>query len=172
MSPSLQPLLASAVVVSYGGRTVLRSVDFRATPGQRVGLVGENGSGKSTLLRVLSGEQQPDHGSMVRPVDLVHLPQDPVFPLGATVGEVLDQALRPLHEAVRAVEVLGAALARGGAEQPYADALEWAEDHDAWARTCAPSSPRSAWASPGWTARATSTRCPADSAVGSPSRRR
>ena len=128
------PLIARDVVVSYGTRQVLTGVDFRASPGQRVGLVGGNGSGKSTLLRVLAGRQEPDGGSVVRPADLVHLPQDPVFPDGATIGGLLDRALRPLHQAVRAVEVLGAALADDDARdgQAYADALAWAQDHDAW----------------------------------------
>ncbi len=111
---SLQPLVASDVVVTYGDRTVLAGVDLRAPPGQRVGLVGENGSGTSTLLRVLAGAQQPDSGTVLRPPDLLHLPQDPVFPPGATVGSVLDEALAPLHDAVRAVEALGAGLADGG----------------------------------------------------------
>jgi macrolide transport system ATP-binding/permease protein len=132
VSITLQPLIARDVLVSYGARRALAGVDLRASPGQRVGLVGENGSGKSTLMRVLAGEQQPDGGTVGRPVDLVHLPQEPVFAPGTTVGALLDQALAPLHEAVRAVERLGAALARGGHEQPYIDALAWAEDHDAW----------------------------------------
>jgi len=132
VSITLQPLIAHDVLVSYGARTALCGVDLRASPGQRVGLVGENGSGKSTLMRVLSGEQQPDGGTVRRPVDLVHLPQEPVFAPGTTVGAVLDQVLVPLHEAVRSVERLGAALARGGDAQPYVEALAWAEDHDAW----------------------------------------
>jgi len=53
----------------------------------------------------------------------MHLPQEPVFARGTTVGNVLDRALVPSHEAVRSVERLGAALARGGEEQPYVDAL-------------------------------------------------
>jgi macrolide transport system ATP-binding/permease protein len=125
-------LISYDVFVSYGTRMVLCGVDLRASPGQRVGLVGENGSGKSTLIRVLAGEQEPDGGTVCRPVDLVHLPQEPVFARGTTVGAVLDRALLPLHKAVRSVERLGAALARGGDEQPYVDALAWAQDHDAW----------------------------------------
>ena len=132
MSITLQPLIAHDVFVSYGARMVLRGVDLRASPGQRVGLVGENGSGKSTLMRVLAGEHHPDGGTVRRPVDLVHLPQEPVFAPGTTVGAVFDRALAPLHEAVRSVERLGVALARGWDEQPYVDALAWAEDHEAW----------------------------------------
>jgi macrolide transport system ATP-binding/permease protein len=132
LSASRQSLVAVDILVQYGARTVLRGVDLRASPGQRVGLIGENGSGKSTLLRVLAGEQQSGGGTVRRPADLAHLPQDPVFASGATVGSVLEEALAPLHRAVREVERLGTALAHGGSQQAYADALAWAEDHDAW----------------------------------------
>ena len=33
-------------------------------PADRIGILGPNGAGKSTLLRLLSGEQQPDSGSV------------------------------------------------------------------------------------------------------------
>jgi macrolide transport system ATP-binding/permease protein len=125
-------VVAVDLFVAYGDRIVLNGVDLRASAGQRLGLIGENGSGKSTLLRVLAGEQQPDGGTVQRPLDLAHLPQEPVFAPGATVGSVLARSLAPMHEAVRTLEQLAAALADGGSQQAYADALAWAEDHDAW----------------------------------------
>jgi len=127
-----QSLVATDILVAYGDRTVLPGVDLRAAPGRRLGLIGENGSGKSTLLRVLAGEQQPDGGTVQRPSDLAYLPQEPVFAPGATVGSVRDQALAPLHAAVRTVERLADLLAEPGHQQAFANALAWAEDHDAW----------------------------------------
>ncbi len=137
LSSLLSSLVATDILVSYGERTVLAGVDLRASSGQRVGLIGENGSGKSTLLRVLAGIHQPDGGVVQRPADLAYLPQEPVFAPGASVGSVLDEALAPLHQAVRDLERLGTRLALGGeqrarAEQAYAEVLAWAEDHDAW----------------------------------------
>jgi len=49
------------------------SLDFH--PGEVLGLLGENGAGKSTLLRVLSGDHQPDSGTVIadaQPVGLTH----------------------------------------------------------------------------------------------------
>lgn len=45
--------------------TVFENVNAGVAFGERVGLVGANGVGKSTLLQLLTGELQPDSGSVV-----------------------------------------------------------------------------------------------------------
>ncbi len=47
-----------------GGRAILRAVDLRVEPGERVALMGRNGAGKSTLLRHAAGLQEPTRGSV------------------------------------------------------------------------------------------------------------
>lgn len=42
----------------------LRDVSFVANAGEVCAVVGENGAGKSTLLKILSGDLQPDKGSL------------------------------------------------------------------------------------------------------------
>ena len=49
---------------SFPGVRALDDVSFRADGGKVVALLGENGAGKSTLLNILSGDLQPDEGSM------------------------------------------------------------------------------------------------------------
>ena len=131
-SPVLEPLVATAVVRTHAGRTrpVLDGVDLTASPGTRVGLIGENGSGKSTLLRVLAGVDRPDSGDVRRPADLVYLPQEPEVAPDGTVGELLDRALQPLHDAVAELERLAGRIS----EEPdrYDRVLAWAVQHDAW----------------------------------------
>ena len=43
----VQPLRARDLVKIYGDRRVLDVVDLLASPGRRVGLIGENGTGKT-----------------------------------------------------------------------------------------------------------------------------
>ncbi|QBR91353.1 ATP-binding cassette domain-containing protein [Nocardioides euryhalodurans] len=133
MTAPLQPLVVSDLTVGFRDRTVLRGVDLLAQPGRRIGLVGENGVGKSTLLRAVAG-RLPSRavvtGTIEAPADLVHLGQEPPFPDGATVAEVLEATLRPLRQAVRDVEELAARLP--GAEEAYAARLDWALAQDAW----------------------------------------
>ena len=52
---------------SFGDRVLLDKVSVRINSRERVGLVGRNGHGKTTLLRMITGEDQPDEGSVVVP---------------------------------------------------------------------------------------------------------
>ncbi|MEE3062382.1 MAG: ABC-F family ATP-binding cassette domain-containing protein [Actinomycetota bacterium] len=54
------------VSVSFGGRPVLRDVEWRIAPGERTGIVGANGAGKSTLLGLIAGTIAPDTGRVKR----------------------------------------------------------------------------------------------------------
>ncbi|MDA2991747.1 MAG: ABC-F family ATP-binding cassette domain-containing protein, partial [Actinomycetota bacterium] len=54
------------VSVSFGGKTVLRDVQWQIAPGERTGIVGANGAGKSTLLGLIAGTVTPDSGRVKR----------------------------------------------------------------------------------------------------------
>lgn len=59
-------LVAKNLRKTIGERLLFDDVSFALRPGTKLGLLGRNGSGKTTLLRVLSGELQPDAGSIKR----------------------------------------------------------------------------------------------------------
>ena len=48
----------------HSWRWVLRDIDFKAEPGESVGIVGANGAGKSTLLKCVSGLMFPYAGTV------------------------------------------------------------------------------------------------------------
>ena len=50
-----------------GPRVLLDQTSAAINPGHRVGLVGRNGSGKTTLLRLVTGDLDPDGGSLAMP---------------------------------------------------------------------------------------------------------
>ncbi|MGB3846516.1 MAG: ATP-binding cassette domain-containing protein [Sphingopyxis sp.] len=57
-------IVAENVTKSFGDRTIIKNFDFRVQRGDRIGIVGANGAGKSTLLKLLTGEIEPDEGSV------------------------------------------------------------------------------------------------------------
>ncbi|WP_033287533.1 ABC-F family ATP-binding cassette domain-containing protein [Amycolatopsis jejuensis] len=133
MSPVLH---ATDLVFGYAARTVLDGVSLTASPGRRIGLVGENGVGKSTLLRLLAGLEVPRSGEIVRRGDLGFLFQELPFGGTATVSDVLDEALSDIRTAAAKLDKLAAVLAERP-EDPavlseYGQVLEWAQAHDLW----------------------------------------
>ena len=49
---------------SFDGIPVISDFSYTVLRNDRIGIIGENGSGKSTLLKLISGELQPDSGSV------------------------------------------------------------------------------------------------------------
>jgi ATP-binding cassette subfamily F protein uup len=57
-------IVADKVMKKFGDRTIIKDFTLRITRGDRIGLVGANGAGKTTLLKLLTGELQPDEGTV------------------------------------------------------------------------------------------------------------
>ncbi|MFO1152348.1 MAG: ABC-F family ATP-binding cassette domain-containing protein [Rhodospirillales bacterium] len=61
--PMAPPLLTlDAVSVGYDSQPVLRNLDLRLDPDDRIALLGSNGNGKSTLMKLLAGRLAPLSG--------------------------------------------------------------------------------------------------------------
>ncbi len=55
---------AEQISFSYGDQQIIDNLSLRIMRGDRIGLIGPNGSGKTTLLKLLTGELQPQSGSL------------------------------------------------------------------------------------------------------------
>src|ERR1700760_2526989 len=69
-------LSVSNVSMRYGAKILFDEVSTAFTPGKRYGLTGPNGAGKSTFMKLLSGELEPQKGTVLRPRKLGVLSQD------------------------------------------------------------------------------------------------
>ena len=49
---------------SFGSNLVLKDIDFTVSTGDVISIIGASGSGKSTLLRAISGELEPNKGTI------------------------------------------------------------------------------------------------------------
>ncbi len=80
------------------GQKLLDGLSFEIHTGECVGIMGRNGCGKTTLFRMLTGEIEPDEGTIAfapdRRIGLIS--QIPVYPQAYTVEDVLRSAYRDL----------------------------------------------------------------------------
>lgn len=52
------------LAIQFGKRTLYKDVNIKFTSGNIYGVIGANGAGKSTLLKAISGELEPNKGSI------------------------------------------------------------------------------------------------------------
>ena len=57
-------LEAKNVRKAYGDTILFEGMTFSIPPGAIVGIIGPNGAGKTTLFKLITGEEQPDEGSI------------------------------------------------------------------------------------------------------------
>lgn len=60
-------IVATGITLQFGEKPLFENVNMRFMQGNCYGLIGANGAGKSTFLRVLSGELEPNKGSVSTP---------------------------------------------------------------------------------------------------------
>ena len=55
---------AEHIAKRFGDKTIVRDFSIKVARGDRIAFVGPNGAGKTTLLKMLTGELEPDAGSV------------------------------------------------------------------------------------------------------------
>ena len=63
---------ATGLSKAYGDKLLFEDLSFTLPPGGIVGVIGPNGAGKTTLFRMITGQEQPDSGS-IKIGETVHL---------------------------------------------------------------------------------------------------
>ncbi len=53
-----------SVSKGFGDRLLFENLSFRIPPGAIVGIIGPNGAGKSTFFKLITGQEQPDSGTV------------------------------------------------------------------------------------------------------------
>ena len=89
-------LLAIAnLTKAYGPDEILTGVNFRIAAREKVALVGRNGAGKTTLLKIITGQLEPDLGSvtLARGAKVGYLKQEAPVSFGLSVLEEAQQAV-------------------------------------------------------------------------------
>lgn len=55
---------AENIMKSFGDRVLVEDMNFQLPAGGIVGIIGPNGAGKSTLFKMITGQEQPDSGTI------------------------------------------------------------------------------------------------------------
>ncbi len=95
------PLVAlDRVSIAFGHLPLLDAASLQIDPGERIAVLGRNGTGKSTLLQIISGETQPDSGSVWRQpsVRVARLVQDVPLTDTRTVAAVVAEGVSGGHD--------------------------------------------------------------------------
>jgi ATP-binding cassette ChvD family protein len=89
---------ASGLSKAFGDKLLFEDLSFSLPPGGIVGVIGPNGAGKTTLFRMITGQEQPDGGSLRLgdTVDLAYVDQsrdvlDPAKSVWEEISEGYDQ---------------------------------------------------------------------------------
>ena len=67
-----QVIEAHNISKSFGDKLLFEDLSFTLPPGGIVGIIGPNGAGKSTLFKIITGQEQPDSGT-IKIGETVHL---------------------------------------------------------------------------------------------------
>jgi len=96
----------SNVSMRFGGKILFEDVTTTFLAGRRYGLTGPNGAGKSTFMKLLSGETDPQKGTVVRPKKVGILRQDQFAFDQFRVVDTVIMGNQPLWKALEERETL------------------------------------------------------------------
>jgi ATP-binding cassette ChvD family protein len=124
---------------AHGDKVILDDVTLSFLPGAKIGVVGPNGAGKSTVLQIMAGMQQPSNGDAALAPDATVgiLLQEPPLNENLDVRGNVEEAVKPLRDALRRFEEVSAAMGEPDADfdallAEQGELMETIENHDGW----------------------------------------
>ena len=94
------------VSMRFGARILFEDVNTTFISGRRYAITGPNGAGKSTLMKILTGEIEPEKGSVTRPKKMGVLRQDQFAFDAYRVMDTVIMGNAPLWDALQERETL------------------------------------------------------------------
>ena len=120
-------------------KEVIRDISLGFYYGAKIGVVGLNGSGKSTLLRIIAGKDTGYEGEVVFSpgFSVGMLDQEPQLDPQKTVKQVIESAVQPIVDHLKAFDEVSARFSEPGADfdsliEEQGRLQEWLDAHDAW----------------------------------------
>jgi ATP-binding cassette ChvD family protein len=124
---------------AHGDKVILDNVTLSFLPGAKIGVVGPNGAGKSTVLQIMAGMQQPSNGdaALAPGATVGILLQEPPLNEALDVRGNVEEAVKPLRDALRRFEEVSAAMGEPDADfdvllAEQGELMETIENHDGW----------------------------------------
>ena len=114
------------VTKAHGSRTLFEDVSLSFLKQARIGVIGPNGMGKSSLLRIMSGQDKEYLGeTILAPGSRVgYVPQEPTLDASLTVGENVEQAVKPIRDMLQSFDEVSAKLGEDLPEDEMNELLE------------------------------------------------
>ena len=87
------------VKFEYANKVILDGASFSITDNDKIGVVGINGTGKTTLVKLITGEETPLKGEIIKSGGMIIsvLPQEPKFDQTKTILEIILESSTKEH---------------------------------------------------------------------------
>ena len=110
----------------HGSQVLFTKASLQILPGVRTGLVGPNGAGKSTIFRLITGDEEADHGeiSCSKKTVIGHFSQEVGEMAGRSALEETMSAMAQVVTLAQEIQEMEAAMAQPMADDELATLLE------------------------------------------------
>ena len=116
---------------SYGELNLFKDISFSIHKDEKIAFVAKNGTGKTSILNIISGEDEPDSGTVTyrKGLKVSFLPQEPKLNPSLTIEQTIFDSDNDILKIIKSYED---ALLNPDDAEAYQKAFEQMEIHNAW----------------------------------------